>query len=241
MKSTLSKLLENPLSDLRGLKQIIFVSASKNLAPVAVTIEQYIKDALAHLLDSSTYEILFSSETEARDGELRVSISNWILKYAIHRFRNWHKTLPRVNVKSHKGWSFGCFYLRYNIHKTPLKIRPVRMLWLSLYSPCLRNLCGSHAAAHGKNHALLLQRLLCPHPNSQELQVRQKCNIFSFDVSLCTYTNINTDECLDCLTEFLLRPSTETARFLHYPAKTLVEVLSLVMKNNRMRFGDIIV
>ena len=54
------------------------------------------------------------------------------------------------------------------------------------------------------------------------------------------YTNINTDECLARLTEFLTRPSTET-RFPHYPAKAPVEALALVMKNNRMRFGDIIV
>ena len=54
------------------------------------------------------------------------------------------------------------------------------------------------------------------------------------------YTNINTDECLDRLTEFLLRLSMET-RFPHYPAKALVKALHLIMKNNRLRFGDIIV
>ena len=54
------------------------------------------------------------------------------------------------------------------------------------------------------------------------------------------YTNINTDECFAWLTEFLTRQSTET-RFIHYPAKTLVEALALVMKNHIMMFGDIIV
>ena len=43
----------------------------------------YIKDTLAHLLDSSTYKILSFSEVEARDVELRVTISSWISKYAI--------------------------------------------------------------------------------------------------------------------------------------------------------------
>jgi len=73
----------------------------------------------------------------------------------------------------------------------------------------------------------------------ENLKVSKKCSVFSFD-AISMYTNINTDECLARLTEFLTRPSTET-RFPHYPAKALVEALALVMKNNRMRFGDIIV
>ena len=52
MKSNLPKFLETLLSTLRGMKQIIFASADKNLGPVAVTLEQYIKDALTHLSDS---------------------------------------------------------------------------------------------------------------------------------------------------------------------------------------------
>ena len=69
MKSNFPKFLENLLSDLRDTKQILFASADKNLSPVADTLEQYIKDALTHLSDSSTYEILSSTEAEARDKE----------------------------------------------------------------------------------------------------------------------------------------------------------------------------
>ena len=49
---------------------------NKNFGPVAATLEQYIKDALTHLSYIDIYEILSSSEAEARDGELRVAISN---------------------------------------------------------------------------------------------------------------------------------------------------------------------
>ena len=76
MKSNLPNFLENLLSDLRGMKQIIFASVNKNLGPVAVTLEQCIKEALTHLSDRSTYEILPSAEAEARDKELRVAISD---------------------------------------------------------------------------------------------------------------------------------------------------------------------
>ena len=88
MKSNFPKFLENLLSDLRDTKQILFASADKNLSPVTDTLEQYIKDALTHLSDSSTYKILTSTEAEARDKELRVAISEWISKYICHRTRH---------------------------------------------------------------------------------------------------------------------------------------------------------
>ena len=64
----------------------------------------------------------------------------------------------------------------------------------------------------------------------KNLKMSKKCSIFSLD-AISMYTNINTDEFLDHLTKFLLRPSTET-RFPHYPAKGLVEALDLVVKKN---------
>ena len=73
----------------------------------------------------------------------------------------------------------------------------------------------------------------------KNLGMSNKCSIFSFDV-ISMHTNINADEYLARLTEFLTRPSTET-RFPHYTTKASVEALALVMKNNRMRFGDTLV
>ena len=62
----------------------MFFLRRQDLGPVAVTLEQCIKDAtLIHLSDSNTYEMLSSAETEARDKDLRTAISNWISKYAI--------------------------------------------------------------------------------------------------------------------------------------------------------------
>ena len=109
MKSNLPKFLENLLTDLRGMKQIIFASADKNLGPVAVTLEQYIKDAPTHLSDDSTYKMLSSDEAEARDKELRVAISEWISKYVIDLLRHRHEALPEEEAKSHQGRPFRIF------------------------------------------------------------------------------------------------------------------------------------
>jgi len=54
------------------------------------------------------------------------------------------------------------------------------------------------------------------------------------------YMNINTDDCIERITEFLKNPASKK-RFGHYNTSALVEALILVMKNNRMRFGDLLV
>ena len=54
------------------------------------------------------------------------------------------------------------------------------------------------------------------------------------------YTNIDTDDCIARLSEYLLAPTTLAA----YPYLTPIattEALSLVMQNNRMRFNNIVV
>ena len=58
MKSNLPGYLERLLLKLSGMDDIIFTLADKNLGPVAVTLEQYIKDGLVHLMGSSTCEII---------------------------------------------------------------------------------------------------------------------------------------------------------------------------------------
>ena len=53
------------------------------------------------------------------------------------------------------------------------------------------------------------------------------------------YTKIDTDDCIARLSEFLLRP--DIRRSYQYPPEALLEALEIVMRNNVMRFGDVIV
>ena len=70
------------------------------------------------------------------------------------------------------------------------------------------------------------------------LNAKRGLSIFSYD-AISMYTNIDTQDFISRLSNFLLDPET-MFKYPHYPAKALVEALALVMKNNRMRFGDII-
>ena len=64
-------------------------------------------------------------------------------------------------------------------------------------------------------------------------------SLLTYD-AVSMYTNIDTQDCIARLSVFLLGKETQ-AQFPQYPAKVLVEAIKLVMTNNRMRFGDIIV
>ena len=54
------------------------------------------------------------------------------------------------------------------------------------------------------------------------------------------YTKIDTEDCIARLSEYLRLPST-LSKFKHYSPDALTSAIEIVMRNNRMRFGDIIV
>ena len=66
------------------------------------------------------------------------------------------------------------------------------------------------------------------------LNAQKDWSIFSFD-AISMYTSIDTQDCISRLSNFLLDPET-TFKYPYYPVKALVEALTLIMKNNRMRF-----
>ena len=54
------------------------------------------------------------------------------------------------------------------------------------------------------------------------------------------YTKIDTEDCIRRLSNYLRLPSTQRD-FPHYHPEALIKALKIIMRNNRMRFNDIIV
>ena len=54
------------------------------------------------------------------------------------------------------------------------------------------------------------------------------------------YTNIDTEDCIAALSEFLLS-RIQATKFTHYSPKALIEAIKIVMRHNIMQFEDIIV
>ncbi|KAL7530524.1 hypothetical protein ACHAXR_006240, partial [Thalassiosira sp. AJA248-18] len=72
-----------------------------------------------------------------------------------------------------------------------------------------------------------------------ELTLPANASLFTYD-AVSMYTNIDTEECISRLEAYLLKPQVYR-RFQHYSPRALIDAIKIVMRNNRMRFGDLLV
>jgi hypothetical protein len=192
---------------------------------------------MKHLLDTLRYKIIPEEQALRDVKKLSKEIFDWTLRHRkaltddVVRYIRHHLDLSSKDP-------FGYFYLTVKLHKTPVSTRPVCSdcasvphalgKWLDIQlQPIVKE-----QATYFKDSYALKQELDTMHlpPNAR---------IFTYD-AISMYTNIDTEDCINRLSEFLLDPTTLAA----YPYLTPIattEALSLVMLNNRMRFNNIVV
>ena len=235
--SNLSRYQQKILRDLMKNEDVIIASADKNLGPVGIDTSQYIQWGLTHLLDTSTY--IRISETSALDSAtvLKSDIHAWTLRNRKFIDDDAVRYIRR-KLETALEDPFGYFYLLIKLHKTPISTRPV----------CSD--CGSLTHPLGKWVDLKLQPIvrsqwtyfknsLALKQDLAQMILPPNVSIFTYD-AVSMYTNIDTDDCIMRLTTYLSDTDTQT-RFPHYDPTSLLEALTIVMHNNRMRFGDITV
>ncbi len=119
------------LASLQEKESVIIANTDKNLGPVGINVEQYIKLGLDHLLDTSTYELLTESQADQDIDDLWKEIHAWTVCH--------HSSLPNDTVnfiqahmdkatKDHLGY----FYLLIKLHKLQIAGHPVCPDWGSL-------------------------------------------------------------------------------------------------------------
>ena len=103
---------------------MLFASANKNLGPVGIDTEEYIKLGLDHLLDPSTYTLLTEEQAAEDINKLQDDIYLWTICY--------HQLLSNDTVNfiwKHLEESakdpLGYSYLLIKLHKQPISGRPV--------------------------------------------------------------------------------------------------------------------
>jgi hypothetical protein len=127
---------------------------------------------------------------------------------------------------------FGYFYLTIKIHKTPISTGPVCSDCASLIHPL------------GKWLNLELQPVVTCQPSyfknsftlNQELDkliLPPNASIITFN-AVSMYTNIDINDSISRISNYL------EELWDKWECKAIVEAIKLVMKNNRMRFGDLI-
>ena len=236
-KSNISKFEQGLVDSLRSDDNRIIASADKGLGPVLVSLPRYIKDGLVHLQNAETYQIIPEDQGWREIVDLRWEIYNWTLKHT--------KALPkevkayiRKKLEMAMVDPYGYFYLLYKLHKDPVSTRPV----------CSD--CASLPHALGQ----WVDETLQPIVQAQDTYVKDSysfkteiskltlppnASIFTYD-AISMYTKIDTEDCISRISSFLKDPTTRQ-KFSHYPTTALIEAIQIVMTNNRMRFGDILV
>jgi hypothetical protein len=224
------------LTSLQRNELVIITNADKNLGPVSIDVEHYIKLGLDHLLDPSTYELLTEDQANQDIDVLWQDIYAWTVHHC--------SSLPddTVNfIRDHMVKAMtdplGYFYLLIKLHKLPITRRPV----------CSD--CGSLPHALGRyvdgelqpivrDQALYFKNSVELKTDLEALSLPANASLFTYD-AVAMYPSINTADCLARLTGYLSKP--EISGKYGFSSTALLEAIELVMFNNRMRFGDIIV
>ena len=142
------------------------------------------------------------------------------------------RTYIRYWIQKNRFDPFGYFYLTIKIHKNPVSTRPVCSDCASLVHPL------------GKWLDYALQPVVADQPFyfkdsfslKQELDkivLPPNASIITFD-AVSMYTNIDINDSIERISTFLANIWDKRA------CKTIKSAMEIVMKNNRMRFGDLI-
>ena len=179
--------------------------ANKNLGPVAVLLERYIRDGLQHLQDSSTYVILSEAEALEEDLQLRKDIEAWLSEWReVLTYEHWAYIRSKLGETADEP--FGYFYLMYKLHKSPIKTRPVCSDCASTphalgqwVNEMLQPIAQSQPAYFKDSYAL--KKLL----DGITLTKGKRYGLCAFD-AVSMYTNIEPKDCPTRLSEYLLHP-----------------------------------
>ena len=131
----------------------------------------------------------------------------------------------------------GYFYLLIKLHKQPISGHPV----------CSD--CGSLAHALGrwvdktlqpivKDQAFYLKNSAALKEELERIELPPNASLCTYNV-VAMYPSINTAQCISHLSEYL--SSLEITSKYRFSSEALIEALTLLMLNNCMRVGDIIV
>jgi hypothetical protein len=193
-KSNLAKLQARILQEIRGNENIIIAHADKNLGPVGIDTEKYIRWALdEHLLDTTTYVQETEEEARVAANALFTEIYQWTQTHQVcDSLKEDHLKYIRYWINQNLSDPFGYFYLTIKIHKGPLSTRPVCSDCTSLVHPL------------GKWLDQVLQPITASQPfyfkdsftlkeEINKLILLANASIITFD-AIAMYTNIDIDD-----------------------------------------------
>jgi hypothetical protein len=216
---------------------VVIAHANKGLGSVGIELPKYICWALdEHLLDKTRYSIIPEEQALRDASTLYKNIATWLSKYSAILSANAKKFIKKKLGETINN-PFGYFYLTFTLHKSPVSTHPVCSGCASL-PQALRQWIDEQLqpivkeqSTYFKNSAELKKEL-------NKLTLPPNALLFTYN-AVSMYTNVNTENCIAYIKEYLLQPATHY-RFAPKIPRAIVEAMSLVMRNNRMHFGDLV-
>jgi hypothetical protein len=224
------------LSSIQENQFVIIAQADKNLGPVGIDVGDYIKLGLEHLPDTLTYKILMEAQAMRDIQELGEKIYSRTICHCRSLSDN-VVTYIRIHLQDAADDPLGYFYLPIKLHKMPISGRPV----------CSD--CGSLPHALGQwvdetlqpivqDQALYFENSAELKSEMEQLDLRTNISLFTYN-SIAMYPTIDTKQYIIRLSNYITDP--DISRKFGYSPEALLDAIKLVMENNRMRFGDVIV
>jgi hypothetical protein len=231
-KSNLTKFQATIFQQICSNQDTIIAHANKNLGPVGIDTEQYIRWALdEHLTNATTYVQVSEANVHKARFNLYTEIYKWMWENKLSLSSD---DTNYICYWTHKNRSdpFGHFYLTVKIHKSPVSTRPVCSDCASLVHPlgkwldyALQPIIASQPLYFKDSFSLKqeLEKIVLP-PNA---------SIITFD-AISMYTNIDIDNSIEQISTFLANIWDK------HECKAVKKLMEIVMKNNQMQFDDLI-
>ncbi len=120
----MAPLFDRLLASFQENESVIIASADKNLGPVGVDTEDYIKMGLDHLLDPLTYTLLTKEQAAEDIDKLREDIFSWTISHCQSLLDD-AVNFIRKHLEDSAKDPLGYFYLLIKLHKQPISGCPV--------------------------------------------------------------------------------------------------------------------
>jgi hypothetical protein len=201
--SNISKHQATILESIQKNENVIICHADKNLGPVAIDTDRYIQLALdKHLRDTNTYVQLSEEDANMEINDLNKAIFKWTRKHSVMAEVSIDACkYIRYHTMKNRADPYGYFYLLMKIHKIPMSTRPVCSDCASIIHPLgkwldvtLQPIVRTQFA-YFKDTFTLKREL-------NDLRLTSNASLITFD-AVSMYTNINIDDCIERLSEFL--------------------------------------
>lgn len=228
--SNLTPIQRRLLASLWCNPDLLVVNSDKNLGPVLIERDTYVRRCLEDHLLKDTYKQLLPADASAFISATRSLLKRFMEKYTFSKLDRQYLLRYYDSVKD----PYAYFYALAKIHKSPWKTRPIV------------SVSGSLLYGLGKWIDQQLQPIIRKLPTylSSSFSLKtdldkmagtsfSNMSLFTGDI-VAMYPSINLEDAFERIQHFLIHHDLCTG----VDANPIVEALELIMKRNCFRFGD---